>query len=80
VLIFTASEVETATLGAGISPAFAGLFGGMAGGVAQAYATMGKFPSCIISQVSTSSSSTNLIMALMNRLHHLHENRRDHSS
>lgn len=80
-MIFTASEVETATLGAGISPAFAGLFGGMAGGVAQAYATMGKFPLCIISQVSTSSlASTNLIMALMNRLHHLHENRRDHSS
>ena len=43
-LIFTASEVETAGLGAGISPAFAGLLGGMAGGVAQAYATMGKVP------------------------------------
>lgn len=42
VLVFTASEVETATLAAGISPAFAGLLGGMTGGVAQAYATMGR--------------------------------------
>ncbi|KAJ7225654.1 mitochondrial carrier domain-containing protein [Mycena pura] len=33
VLIFTASEVETATLGMGISPAAAGLLGGMSGGV-----------------------------------------------
>lgn len=40
-MIFTASEVETATLAAGINPAFAGLLGGMTGGVAQAYATMG---------------------------------------
>ena len=34
--------METAALGAGISPGFAGLLGGMTGGVAQAYATMGK--------------------------------------
>jgi hypothetical protein len=46
VLIFTASEVETAGLAAGISPAFAGLLGGMTGGVAQAYATMG-FTTCM---------------------------------
>ncbi|KAJ7071160.1 mitochondrial carrier domain-containing protein [Mycena amicta] len=46
VLIFTASEVETATLGMGISPAAAGLLGGMTGGVAQAYATMG-FTTCM---------------------------------
>jgi hypothetical protein len=43
VLIFTASEVETATLGVGINPAFAGLLGGMSGGIAQAYATMGQY-------------------------------------
>ena len=43
-MIFTASEVETATLAAGINPAFAGLLGGMTGGVAQAYATMGGCP------------------------------------
>ena len=42
-LIFTASEVETAGLGMGVSPAAAGLLGGMAGGVAQAYATMGEY-------------------------------------
>lgn len=41
-LIFTASEVETATLAAGINPGFAGLLGGMTGGIAQAYATMGE--------------------------------------
>ncbi|KAG6911539.1 hypothetical protein DXG01_011841 [Tephrocybe rancida] len=46
VLVFTASEVETATLAAGINPAFAGLLGGMTGGVAQAYATMG-FTTCM---------------------------------
>ncbi|KAF8213186.1 mitochondrial carrier [Mycena galopus ATCC 62051] len=46
VLIFTASEVETATLGAGINPAAAGLLGGMVGGIAQAYATMG-FTTCM---------------------------------
>ncbi|KZT05975.1 putative YHM2-protein of the mitochondrial carrier family [Laetiporus sulphureus 93-53] len=41
VLLFTASEVETAVVGMGISPGAAGLLGGMTGGVAQAYATMG---------------------------------------
>ncbi|KAG5652299.1 hypothetical protein H0H81_005521 [Sphagnurus paluster] len=46
VLVFTASEVETASLGAGINPAFAGLLGGMTGGIAQAYATMG-FTTCM---------------------------------
>ncbi|KAJ7169748.1 mitochondrial carrier domain-containing protein [Mycena filopes] len=46
VLVFTASEIETATLGMGLSPAVAGLVGGMSGGVAQAYATMG-FTTCM---------------------------------
>ncbi|KAL9715914.1 Mitochondrial DNA replication protein yhm2 [Leucoagaricus gongylophorus] len=46
VLVFTASEVETATLAAGINPGFAGLLGGMTGGIAQAYATMG-FTTCM---------------------------------
>ncbi|KJA29293.1 hypothetical protein HYPSUDRAFT_211182 [Hypholoma sublateritium FD-334 SS-4] len=46
VLIFAASEVESATLNAGINPAFAGLLGGMTGGIAQAYATMG-FTTCM---------------------------------
>ncbi|CAK5280174.1 unnamed protein product, partial [Mycena citricolor] len=46
VLIFAASEVETATLGWGVNPATAGLLGGMTGGVAQAYATMG-FTTCM---------------------------------
>lgn len=42
VLLFTASEIESATSGLGLSPAVAGLIGGMGGGIAQAYATMGK--------------------------------------
>ncbi|KAF9056512.1 mitochondrial carrier domain-containing protein [Panaeolus papilionaceus] len=46
VLIFAASEVESATLRAGINPGLAGLLGGMTGGVAQAYATMG-FTTCM---------------------------------
>ncbi|KAF8641247.1 hypothetical protein AX17_000881 [Amanita inopinata Kibby_2008] len=41
VLMFTASEVEGVSLAAGINPGFAGLLGGMTGGIAQAYATMG---------------------------------------
>ena len=43
VLLFTASEVETATTALGVNPAAAGLLGGMSGGIVQAYATMGKF-------------------------------------
>ena len=42
VLLFTASEIETATTGMGMSPAMGGLLGGMGGGIAQAYATMGQ--------------------------------------
>ena len=39
--MFTASEIETRTIDLGVSPAAAGLLGGMGGGIAQAYATMG---------------------------------------
>ncbi|THV07647.1 mitochondrial carrier [Dendrothele bispora CBS 962.96] len=46
VLMFAASEVETAGLAMGVNPAFAGLLGGMTGGIAQAYATMG-FTTCM---------------------------------
>ena len=42
VLLFTASEIETATAAMGMNPATGGLLGGMGGGIAQAYATMGK--------------------------------------
>jgi len=42
VLLFTASEIETATTTMGMNPATGGLLGGMGGGIAQAYATMGK--------------------------------------
>jgi len=43
VLVFAASEVEEKSLAAGINPGLAGLLGGMTGGVAQAYATMGAY-------------------------------------
>lgn len=46
VLLFTAAEIETATASMGVSPALGGLLGGMGGGVAQAYATMGE-SSCV---------------------------------
>ncbi|VDC01853.1 unnamed protein product [Peniophora sp. CBMAI 1063] len=41
VLLFTASELEKVSRNAGAGPAAAGLIGGMGGGIAQAYATMG---------------------------------------
>ncbi|KAH8916717.1 mitochondrial carrier [Atractiella rhizophila] len=42
VLLFTAAEIENASVNAlGVSPASAGLIGGMGGGICQAYATMG---------------------------------------
>lgn len=42
-MLFTASEIESGVVGMGVSPAAAGLLGGMGGGIAQAYATMGKW-------------------------------------
>jgi len=46
VLLFTASEIESATTALGVNPAAAGLLGGMGGGIVQAYATMG-FCTCM---------------------------------
>ncbi|GAA5831784.1 hypothetical protein JCM11251_003881 [Rhodosporidiobolus azoricus] len=46
VLLFAAAEIEGAAMTAGIGPATAGLLGGMGGGVAQAYATVG-FCTCM---------------------------------
>ena len=43
VLIFAASEIEERTVKNGLNPAAAGLLGGMGGGIAQAYATMGEY-------------------------------------
>lgn len=42
VLLFAAAEIEGAAMSAGVGPAAAGLLGGMGGGVAQAYATVGE--------------------------------------
>ncbi|KAJ2004587.1 hypothetical protein GGI04_000769 [Coemansia thaxteri] len=41
VLLFTSSEIDYRARVAGFSPSWAGLFGGVGGGVAQAYTTMG---------------------------------------
>ncbi|KAG0349501.1 hypothetical protein BG004_005163 [Podila humilis] len=41
VLIFAAGEIEYVSLASGVSPFAAGLLGGMGGGLAQAYTTMG---------------------------------------
>jgi len=46
VLLFTAAEIETFAFSSGINPGAAGLLGGMGGGVAQAYVTMG-FCTCM---------------------------------
>lgn len=46
VLIFTAGEIEKVALNGGFSSSVAGLLGGMGGGIAQAYATMG-FCTCM---------------------------------
>ncbi|KAF8167763.1 mitochondrial carrier domain-containing protein [Crassisporium funariophilum] len=46
VLVFAASEVESKALDYGINPGLSGLLGGMTGGIAQAYATMG-FTTCM---------------------------------
>ncbi|WVO16829.1 hypothetical protein L204_104515 [Cryptococcus depauperatus] len=47
VLIFTSAEIEKyTTKGFGLSPAAAGMLGGIGGGIAQAYATMG-FCTCM---------------------------------
>lgn len=43
VLIFTASEIEKTAQKSGLSPGTSGLLGGMGGGIAQAYATMGEY-------------------------------------
>lgn len=43
VLIFTSAEIEKyAVKSFGVSPATSGMLGGIGGGIAQAYATMGK--------------------------------------
>ena len=46
VLLFTAAEIEKTAVKSGIGAGSAGLLGGMGGGIAQAYATMG-FCTCM---------------------------------
>lgn len=42
VLLFTAAEIDKVARQSGVGPGAAGLLGGMGGGIAQAYATMGE--------------------------------------
>lgn len=72
VLLFTASEIESATMKFGISPAAAGLLGGMGGGIAQAYATMGELKALQL----------NIAVFLIRqaRFLHMHEDCGDHAS
>lgn len=56
-MLFTAAEIEGATMNMGVSPAVAGLLGGMGGGVAQAYATMGVCTSMKTAEITRSKAS-----------------------
>ena len=70
VLLFTASEIESATTAMGVNPAAAGLIGGMGGGIAQAYATMGACAWFGVHKPSTH--------AVHDRFLHMYEDGRDH--
>ena len=61
VLLFTAAEVENRTVAFGLSPATAGLLGGMSGGIVQAYATMGF---CTSAQARTIGIEVFLLMPM----------------
>lgn len=52
VLLFTAAEVEKASASFGMSQATGGLLGGVTGGVAQAYATMGMYAQTLFSRLA----------------------------
>lgn len=64
VLLFTASEIETKTMEMGISPGAAGLLGGMGGGIAQAYTTMGA---CTLSHLL---SNTHMLFDYMMQINY----------
>ena len=72
VLLFTASEIESRGIAMGLNPGAAGLLGGMGGGIAQAYATMGAYISICFRMRS--------LTIVLRRLLYLHEDCRDHSS
>lgn len=65
-LLFTASEIETATSSV-VGSSAAGLLGGMCGGIAQAYATMGE------NLLGSPSSSFSTHIKHI-RVHDMHEN------
>ena len=67
VLLFTAAEVEKAVASMGVSQGAGGLLGGISGGVAQAYATMGTFSRLHFAHRIPKTRSLN------DRFHDLHE-------
>lgn len=73
VLLFTAAEVESRVTRFGLSPATAGLLGGMTGGIVQAYATMGEW-------ILARFKSGFLRFVAFYRFLYMHENSRDHPS
>lgn len=83
VLIFTASEIEARTISAGMSPAAAGLIGGMGGGIAQAYLTMGAFSCLFRPGMETHALCLffgHVCVGPVFRLLHMYENRGNHAS
>ena len=58
----------------GVNPAVAGLLGGMGGGIAQAYATMGK------NYISENEYSGMFNITLPTRFLHMYEDRRNYPS
>lgn len=83
VLLFASGEIETLAkekLGAG--GAVSGLLGGMGGGVAQAYATMGALapPVLDLGVRELIARPRSMALRVIRRLLHLHEDGRDHPS
>ena len=62
-LLFTAAEVSHVAVNQGFSPATAGLLGGMAGGVTQAYATMGLLDSLRLALIMSEYASLQQVSA-----------------
>jgi hypothetical protein len=80
VLLFASGEVETiARERFALGTAASGLVGGMAGGIAQAYATMGEHLNAEHSPVPISDASLH-DLPLSIRFLHMHEDGRDHST
>ena len=70
-LLFAATEIEDLSMELGVNNAAAGLLGGMGGGIAQAYATMGE---CLLCEIQP------IAFRAFSRILYLYENCRDHET